>query len=228
MPKKILLIEDDPDIAGLILHYLKAEHFDVEHVSDGTAGFAAVRRTRPDLVLLDLMLPGLDGLAVNRMIKQDPKIAGIPVVIVTAKGEETDRVVGLEMGADDYVVKPFHPKELVARVKAVLRRREALAAPADRLSIGPVSIDAARHEALFEGVPVSLTAKEFDLLFALMRQAGRVMDRNALLDTVWGGDYEGTDRTVDVHVRRLRKKMGATASWVETVKQIGYRFREEG
>ncbi|MCL5286313.1 MAG: response regulator transcription factor [Nitrospirae bacterium] len=228
MAKKILLIEDDPDIAGLIMHYLKAEHFDVDHVSDGNAGLAAVRRLRPDLVLLDLMLPGLDGLAVNRMIKQDPKISGIPVVIVTAKGEETDRVVGLEMGADDYVVKPFHPKELVARVKAVLRRRESLTAPADRLSIGPVSIDAARHEALFEGVPVALTAKEFDLLFALMRQAGRVMDRNALLDAVWGGDYEGTDRTVDVHVRRLRKKMGQTAPWLETVKQIGYRFREEG
>ena len=131
-------------------------------------------------------------------------------------------------GIDTRSASPFHPKELVARVKAVLRRREALAAPADRLSIGPVSIDAARHEAQFEGVPVALTAKEFDLLFALMRQAGRVMDRNALLDTVWGGDYEGTDRTVDVHVRRLRKKMGNTASWVETVKQIGYRFREEG
>ncbi len=228
MAKKILLIEDDPDIAGLIMHYLKAEHFDVDHVSDGNAGLAAVRRLRPDLVLLDLMLPGLDGLAVNRMIKQDPKLSGIPVVIVTAKGEETDRVVGLEMGADDYVVKPFHPKELVARVKAVLRRRESLTAPTDRLSIGPVSIDAARHEALFEGVPVPLTAKEFDLLFALMRQAGRVMDRNALLDAVWGGDYEGTDRTVDVHVRRLRKKMGQTAPWLETVKQIGYRFREEG
>ncbi len=228
MAKKILLIEDDPDIAGLIMHYLKAEHFDVDHVSDGSAGLAAARRMRPDLVLLDLMLPGLDGLAVNRMIKQDAKISGIPVVIVTAKGEETDRVVGLEMGADDYVVKPFHPKELVARVKAVLRRRESLATPADRLSIGPVSIDAARHEASFNGVPVALTAKEFDLLFALMSQAGRVMDRNALLDAVWGGDYEGTDRTVDVHVRRLRKKMGLTAPWLETVKQIGYRFREEG
>ncbi len=227
MAKKILLIEDDPDIAGLILHYLKAEHYDVEHVSDGSAGLAAARRMRPDLVLLDLMLPGLDGLAVNRLIKQDPKISGIPVVIVTAKGEETDRVVGLEMGADDYIVKPFHPKELVARVKAVLRRRETLSTPTDRLSIGPVSIDAARHEATFEGTPVALTAKEFDLLFALMRQAGRVMDRNALLDAVWGGDYEGTDRTVDVHIRRLRKKMGHTATWLETVKQIGYRFREE-
>jgi two-component system alkaline phosphatase synthesis response regulator PhoP len=226
MAKKILLIEDDPDIAGLILHYLTQEHYEVEHVSDGKDGLSAVRRQKPDLVLLDLMLPGMDGLTVNRLIKQDPSLSGIPVVIVTAKGEETDRVVGLEMGADDYIVKPFHPKELVARVKAILRRKESDQAPSDRISIGPVSIDASRHEATFEGVHVPLTAKEFRLLFVLMRQSGRVMDRNALLDAVWGDDYDGTDRTVDVHVRRLRKKMGNYASWLETVKQIGYRFRD--
>lgn len=227
MAKKILLIEDDPDIAGLILHYLKQEHYDVEHVANGKDGVATVRRIKPDLVLLDLMLPGMDGLTVNRQIKQDTNLAGIPVVIVTAKGEETDRVVGLEMGADDYIVKPFHPKELVARVKAILRRKESDQGPTDRVTIGPVSMDASRHEVTFDGVPVLLTAKEFRLLFVLMKQSGRVMDRSALLDAVWGDDYEGTDRTVDVHVRRLRKKMGSYASWLETVKQIGYRFRDD-
>lgn len=228
MAKKILMIEDDPDIAGLILHYLKMEGFECEHVSDGTAGLSLARRLKPDAILLDLMLPGIDGLTVNRLIKQDPAISATPVVIVTAKGEETDRVVGLEMGADDYIVKPFHPKEMVARVKAVLRRRETQQRLSERMSIGPVTIDIGRHEATFEGVPSPLTAKEFDLLVALMRVAGRVLDRETLLNAVWGDDYEGTDRTVDVHIRRLRKKMGESAAWVETVKQIGYRFREEG
>lgn len=227
MAKRILLIEDEPEIATLILHYLKQEHYEVEHIPDGKNGISAVRRFKPDLVLLDLMLPGMDGLTINRLIKQDQKISGTPVVIVTAKGEETDRVVGLEMGADDYIVKPFHPKELVARVKAILRRKESDQAPADRVSVGPISMDSSRHEATFEGTLVLLTAKEFRLLFVLMKQAGRVMDRSALLDSVWGVDYEGTDRTVDVHVRRLRKKMGGYASWLETVKQIGYRFRDD-
>ena len=227
MAKRILLIEDEPEIATLILHYLKQEHYEVEHIPDGKNGISAVRRFKPDLVLLDLMLPGMDGLTINRLIKQDQKISGTPVVIVTAKGEETDRVVGLEMGADDYIVKPFHPKELVARVKAILRRKESDQAPADRVSVGPISMDSSRHEAAFAGTMVLLTAKEFRLLFVLMKQAGRVMDRSALLDSVWGVDYEGTDRTVDVHVRRLRKKMGEYASWLETVKQIGYRFRDD-
>jgi DNA-binding response OmpR family regulator len=227
--RRILVAEDDPDIAALIRHALERAGHETEVVATGPAALASVRRRRPDLLVLDLMLPELDGLEVCRAIRADPAVASLPIVMVTARDEEVDRVVGLEIGADDYVTKPFSPRELVARVAAILRRtaREAGADTGGRLlRYGPLELDRDRHVVLDAGRPVALTAKEFLLLEYLMTHPGRVLSRDLLLSAVWGYRYTGSTRTVDVHVRRLREKLPVLAEAIVTVKQFGYKLAE--
>jgi phosphate regulon transcriptional regulator PhoB len=225
MPGRVLVVEDEPDISGLLAFHLEREGYQVVRSRNGADALQLVRVRRPDLVLLDLMLPGIDGLEVCRRLRQDPATAALPIVMLTAKGEEVDRVLGLELGADDYIVKPFSPKEVVARVRAVLRRARA---PADGtpIVVGRLAIDVARHSVRVDGAPVLLTPKEFDLLRSLAEAHGRVLSRELLLDRVWGyaaaGEIES--RTVDVHVRRLRVKLGSEGRRIATVKGVGYRL----
>ena len=221
---QILVVEDDPDIAQLIGHYLEKAGHTVEFLSSGAAVMPAVRRRPPDLVVLDLMLPELDGLMICQAMRTDPQTAAIPVIMVTARGEEADRITGLELGADDYVTKPFSPKELAARVTALLRRATRVAAAGDVLHYGPITIDADRHAVTVAGQEVRLTAKEFLLLQYLLQHRGRVLSRDLLLTDVWGYQYTGGTRTVDVHIRRLREKMPVLADAIETVKQFGYKL----
>jgi phosphate regulon transcriptional regulator PhoB len=225
MVSDVLIVEDEPDIRNLVVHHLSREGFRCRAVGTGADALARVKALTPDLVVLDLMLPGMDGLEVCRRLRADPATAGVPVIMLTAKADEVDRVVGLEMGADDYIVKPFSPKELVARVRAVLRRARP-GEPGRPLSAGSISLDAARHAVTVAGQPVELTPKEFDLLHALLESAGRVLSREHLLNRVWG--YAHADaiesRTVDVHIRRLRAKLGAEERRIATVKGVGYRF----
>jgi len=228
MPSRVLIVEDEPDIRDLLTFHLEREGF---HVGQSRTGADALRQIKlglPDLVLLDLMLPEMDGLEVCRRLRQDPRTASLPIVMLTAKGEEVDRVLGLELGADDYIVKPFSPKEVVARVRAVLRRSRGLDAGAPIVN-GRLSIDPGRHRVEVGGAVVELTPKEFDLLRALAEARGRVLSREFLLDRVWGyvaaGEIES--RTVDVHVRRLRMKLGAEGRRIATVKGVGYRLEAE-
>jgi two-component system, OmpR family, phosphate regulon response regulator PhoB len=223
----VLVVEDEPDIRELIVHHLRREGYRCRTAASGAEALRRIKSTVPDLVVLDLMLPEMDGLEVCRRMRADPGAAAVPIIMVTAKADEVDRVVGLELGADDYVGKPFSPKELVARVRAVLRRvRPPAAAGAERLAAGTLSLDPGRHEVILAGDAVDLTRKEFDLLQALMEAAGRVLSREHLLNRVWG--YARADeiesRTVDVHIRRLRAKLGAEGHRVATVKSVGYRF----
>jgi two-component system alkaline phosphatase synthesis response regulator PhoP len=224
MSKRALVVEDDPDIVELITHYLKGDGWSVDAVDDGRRGLERIRADGYQLLLLDLQLPGMDGLALCAEVRRDRRTRDIPVVMLTARGDEADRIVGLEMGADDYVVKPFSPKELVARVRALFRRidrRDDSEAP---LAFGGLEVDRARHTVRFEGQPVRLTAKEFALLVALLEARGRVLSRQVLLEDVWGYSYAVGMRTVDVHVRRLREKIPALASSLRTVKSLGYRL----
>jgi phosphate regulon transcriptional regulator PhoB len=228
MSQDVLVVEDEPDIRNLIVHHLTRDGFRCRAVASGAEALQRVKTATPDLVVLDLMLPGMDGLDVCRRLRSDPGSAGVPIIMLTAKADEVDRVLGLEMGADDYVVKPFSPKELVARVRAVLRRTRPAAMP-QVLSGGAITLDAARHHVTVAGVPVELTPKEFELLHALLESAGRVLSRDHLLSKVWG--YARADeiesRTVDVHVRRLRAKLGDESRRIATVKSIGYRFEAD-
>jgi DNA-binding response OmpR family regulator len=219
----ILVVEDDRDIADLLAHYLEKAGHQVTRLSSGKDVMPQLRMTPADLVILDLMLPGMDGLLVCQAIRADPATAGIPVIMLTARGEEAERIAGLELGADDYVTKPFSPKELVARVAARLRRH----APADRASVARydgITIDADRHVVTLDGVEVKLTAKEFLLLQYLVQHRGRVLSRDLLLTDVWGYQYTGGTRTVDVHIRRLREKLPVLNEAIETVKQFGYKL----
>jgi phosphate regulon transcriptional regulator PhoB len=223
MTQTVLVVEDEPDIRNLIIHHLESDGFRCRAAATGPDALGAVRAAMPDLVVLDLMLPGMDGLEVCRRLRATA--TSVPIIMLTAKADEVDRVVGLELGADDYIVKPFSPKELVARVRAVLRR----ARPVDGtrpLRGGGVVLDPARHHVAVAGAEVALTPKEFELLQTLMEAAGRVLSREQLLSRVWG--YARADeiesRTVDVHVRRLRAKLGGAGSRIATVKTIGYRF----
>jgi DNA-binding response OmpR family regulator len=222
----ILIVEDDPDIAQLLEHYLQNAGHSVERLSTGNAVMPSLRRRRPDLVILDLMLPGMDGLLVCQAMRAEPATAAIPIIMLTARGDESDRVSGLELGADDYVTKPFSPKELTARVGALLRRATRTSAPAGVLRYGPIVIDADRHHVAVDGQEVKLTAKEFLLLQYLLQHRGRVLSRDLLLTDVWGYQYTGGTRTVDVHIRRLREKMPMLAEAIETIKQFGYRLAE--
>ena len=228
MPKDILVVEDEPDIRRLVVLHLEREGFRCRTASNGGDALREAKRAVPDLVVLDLMLPGIDGLEVCRRLRGDEGTAAVPIIMLTAKSGEVDRVVGLEVGADDYVVKPFSPTELVARVRAVLRRVRP--DPERRvLSAGPLALDPARHVVTLRGRPLGLTPKEFDLLHALLEAAGRVLSREHLLNRVWG--YARADeiesRTVDVHIRRLRAKLGEVGDRITTVKSVGYRFETE-
>lgn len=223
------MVEDDEDIAGLILFQLNQAGFHAKHLAFGRTLLSTVRQYRPQLILLDLMLPDIDGIDLCKRLKQDIEFADIPLLIVTARGSESDRIVGLELGADDYIVKPFSPRELVLRVKAVLSRvypnHPTRTQPV--LEQGVIMLDPQRHRVEVNHTPVELTATEFKLLKELMYHAGRVRTREILLERVWGYSFDGYARTVDTHIRRLRKKLGDQASLIETVRGVGYRFRAE-
>ncbi len=222
----ILVVEDDRDIADLIRHYLVRAGHRVEVCGSGSDALGRVREATPDVLILDLMLPGTSGIDVCRAIRSDPAIARLPIIMVTARAQESDRVLGLESGADDYVTKPFSPRELVARVAALLRRVTPAAESQGVLRYGPLTIDLDRHVVTDSGRDVRLTAKEFLLLEYLIRHLGRVVSRDALLTDVWGYQYTGGTRTVDVHVRRLREKLPVLISSLETIKQFGYKLLE--
>jgi DNA-binding response OmpR family regulator len=224
--KRALVVEDDADIALSVKHNLEREGFLAQIAPDGEAGLKSALANPPDLVVLDLNLPGLDGLEICRRLKKDPATASIPVVMLTARVTETDKISGLDLGADDYVTKPFSVREFLARVRAVMRRYEKETGDAEQLADGPVAIDLAARRVKVEGREIALTRKEFDLLADLVRNRGRVLTRERLLERVWGYSYPGETRTVDVHVRRLRKKIGSAADErIETVVGVGYRWR---
>jgi DNA-binding response OmpR family regulator len=222
----ILVAEDDLDIAELVRHSLERAGHAAEVVTSGREVLSRVKAREPDVLILDLMLPGLDGLEICRALRAQPATARLPIIIVTARGEETDRVVGLEIGADDYVTKPFSPKELVARVGALLRRAKPAPPSEPVVHYGPIQLDAERHVVRSAGRDVRLTAKEFKLLQYLLEHRGRVLSRDRLLTDVWGYAYTGGTRTVDVHVRRLREKLPVLADAVETIKQFGYKLKD--
>src|SRR3989449_3953281 len=220
----ILVVDDEPRIVQLVRDYLEHGGFTVLTASDGPAALRTARTGRPDLVVLDLGLPGLDGLDVARSLRREGEV---PIIMLTARTEESDRIVGLELGADDYLTKPFSPKELVARVKALLRRVERRDAMAQPYTYGALLLDAARHEVRVGDKEVTLTAKEFGLLEQLLRNKGRVLTRDVLLNAVWGYDYHGTTRTVDVHVRRLKQKLPLLSDAITAIKSLGYKLRDE-
>lgn len=224
---KILIVEDEEDVVELIRYNLEKNGYLTESAMDGRKALAKIRLKAPDLILLDLMLPEVDGLEVCRTVKNDPATAGIPVIMLTAKGTEADIVAGLEMGADDYITKPFSPRVLMARVKAVLRRND-MPADSDKttLRIHEIEIDPGRHKVTVLGKPVSLTMTEFSLLRFLAARPGWVFTRYQIVDAVHGTDYPVTDRSVDVQVVGLRKKLGRAGQYIETVRGVGYRFQE--
>ncbi len=228
MGRSILIVEDEKEIRDLLAHYLRKEGFRTATAPDGETGLAMARSGRPDLVVLDILLPGMDGLEVLRKIRAGAETAGIPIIMLTAKGDETDRVVGLELGADDYVPKPFSPREVVARIKAVFRRSAARPDAGERpvLAHGDIRLDASRHEVWYRGHPVALTTKEFRILHALLAAGGRVLSRDAILARAWGDDTHVVARAVDVHVANLRRKIPPLAEAIQTVKDAGYRIRE--
>jgi DNA-binding response OmpR family regulator len=219
----IVVVEDDPDISDLIAHYLQKAGHDVTRLTTGTEVMPRLRAAIPDLVILDLMLPGMDGLLVCQAMRADSATATIPIIMLTARGDEADRIAGLELGADDYVTKPFSAKELVARVAARLRRHGSLP-PAGIVRYENIAIDVDRHVVTLDGGEVKLTAKEFLLLQYLVQHRGRVLSRDVLLTDVWGYQYTGGTRTVDVHIRRLREKLPVLNDAIETVKQFGYKL----
>ena len=227
--RKIVVIEDEPDILEVIQYNLEREGFLVLPASNGDSGLEIILRQAPDLVLLDLLLPGLDGIEICRKLKMDPMTQGIPIIMVSAKGEESDIVLGLGVGADDYVTKPFRAKELIARVKAVLRRGSIKDedADGDRLIRGPLVIDSMRHEVRANGVTVSLTATEFRLLHLLASHPGRVFTRDQLVSRVIGGGAAVIDRNIDVHVRAIRKKLDDHRHLIGTIRGVGYRFQDD-
>jgi phosphate regulon transcriptional regulator PhoB len=227
----ILVVEDEPDIAELVKYHLEKAGLPARVVGDGKQALDLIVREQPALVVLDLMLPGLDGMEVCRRLRGSPATRGIPVIMLTAKAEEVDRIVGLEMGADDYVPKPFSPRELVARVKAVLRRAAAPTEPSEApVTVGDLRLDPTRHEVTKDRQPVSLSAMEFRLLEFFLRHRGRVYSRAQLLDQVWGQDRFVEPRTVDVHIRRLREKIEddpRKPTLILTIRGLGYKCREE-
>lgn len=225
--KNILVVEDNLETRELLSYNLKNAGFAVRTAGDGVKALELASRARPDLVLLDVMLPGgLDGLEVCRRLKQDERTRMVPVIMLTALGDEVDRIVGLELGAEDYVAKPFSPRELLLRIKAVLRRAGTVAdEAAEGFHAGGLVLDFAAHSVTVDGEPAALTSTELKILRELVRSKGRVLQRERLLDTVWDTDFDGTSRTVDTHMRRLRGKLGPYADWIETVRGAGYRFK---
>jgi len=222
----ILVIEDEKDIQELIRYNLEKEGFKVSCAATGEAALAAVASTPPELIVLDLMLPGIDGLTVCKELRAQARTKTIPIVMLTAKSEEIDIVTGLEVGADDYITKPFSPRVLLARLRAALRRRESDGDSAAVIRRGSIVIDASRHEVTLDGMPVSLTLTEFRVLEFLARRPGIVFSRYQIVDAVKGEDYPVTDRSVDVQIVGLRKKMGSFSGCIETVRGVGYRFKD--
>jgi two-component system phosphate regulon response regulator PhoB len=226
MAERILVVDDEPDLLELVRVNLRQAGYEVETAENARVALELMKRSAPDLVVLDLMLPDVSGTEVCRRMRADADLADTPIIMLTARADEVDRVVGLELGADDYVTKPFSPRELTLRVRAVLRRRKPAAAPAESLAHGTLRLDAARHRCFVGSTEVPLTAKEFELLRTLMTRPGRVLTRDQLLDEVWGTDIAVTTRTIDTHLKRLREKLGPASDLIETVRGVGYRFAE--
>lgn len=224
--KSILVVEDEADLAEMICYHLEREGYACRNVQDGAMALSELRRSVPDLVVLDRMLPRLSGDELATRLRRDPRTASTPIIMLTAKAEETDQLIGFALGADDYIGKPFSMKLLLARVAAILRRKEAAESEGEVLTAGPIGLDRGRHELTVDGQPVSLTATEFRVMAALMSARGRVLDRSQLIDTVLGTGVAVTNRTIDVHVAALRKKLGPAAGWIHTVRGVGYAFRE--
>jgi two-component system phosphate regulon response regulator PhoB len=228
MPKgTILVIDDEADLVELVRYNLVREGFHVIAAHDGESGLKLAEQKSPDLVVVDLMLPGIDGLEVCRRLRSESRTFKIPILMLTAKASESDRVIGLELGADDYVTKPFSPSELVARVKALLRRAAGFERPLQLIKCGNLTIDLAKHEVHCGSAPIDLTATEFRLLQMLAAHPGRVYSRSELIDGVLGSNVAVLDRTIDVHVMALRKKLGELSNRIETIRGFGYKFREE-
>lgn len=227
MKPKILVVDDEPDALEVLGFKLGEAGYSPLFATDGLQALAVVRSERPDLVLLDVMMPELDGLEVCKILRRDAATAAIPIIMLTAKATEVDRVVGLELGADDYVTKPFSPRELVLRIRKLLKRRQAADEPGDHLTFGGLAIDGPRHTVTVDQHPVPLTATEFKLLLILAQRRGRVQTRERLLQDVWGYDTVIETRTVDTHMRRLREKIGRASDCLETIRGVGYRFRSE-
>jgi two-component system phosphate regulon response regulator PhoB len=224
MASRVLVVDDEPDLLELVRFNLDQSGFAVETAASGREALEQLRRSPPDLMVLDLMLPDVSGTEICRQVRADTRLAQLPIIMLTARADEVDRVVGLELGADDYVTKPFSPRELTLRVRAVLRRRQLPSSAV--LESGPIMLDSERHRCCVDGDEVALTAKEFELLRGLMQRPGRVMTREQLLSEVWGDDIAVTLRTIDTHLKRLREKLGPAGRRIETVRGVGYRFTE--
>lgn len=227
MKPKILVVDDEPDALEVLGFKLKEAGYAPLFAKDGARAIAAAREERPALIVLDLMLPEVDGLEVCKILRRDPGTAAIPIIMLTARAAEMDRVLGLELGADDYVTKPFSPRELVLRIKKLLGRAKAADDPVTVFNYGELEIDGSRHQVSVAGSPVELTATEFKLLEVLARRRGRVQSRDRLLQDVWGYENPIDSRTVDTHMRRLREKIGVAADYLETIRGVGYRFKAE-
>lgn len=227
MARKILVVEDDPDIVNLLRYHLEEAEFKVSVAEDGEAGLKKARAEKPDLVILDLMLPKMSGLDLCRILKSEKETRGVPILMLTAKAEEMDRVVGLELGAEDYVTKPFSPREVLLRVKAILKRMEGADEEKEEIREGVLTIDIPRREVKIKNKEVTLTKTEFNLLLALVQGKGRVQTRDGLLSHVWGYEASVDTRTIDTHMRRLRGKMGPLGRRFETIRGVGYRYLEE-
>jgi two-component system phosphate regulon response regulator PhoB len=226
MAPSILVVDDEPDLVELVRVNLRQAGFEVRSAGTGREALESLRRSPPDAVVLDLMLPDLSGTELCRRVRETPDLAQIPILMLTARADEVDRVVGFEVGADDYVTKPFSPRELVLRVRALLRRRSEPAREGSALEHRGLRLEPERHRCFAEGAEVVLTAKEFELLRILMSRPGRVMTRDFLLEHVWGSDITVTARTIDTHLKRLREKLGRAGDLIETVRGVGYRFAE--
>jgi two-component system phosphate regulon response regulator PhoB len=222
---RILVIDDEPDLVELVVHHLRASGHDAVSATNGRAGIERARE-QPDLIILDLMLPDMDGTQVLRVLKADDRTRAVPVIFLSARTDEVDRVVGFELGAEDYVAKPFSPRELMLRVRALLRRRGEVE-DEGAMRAGGLTVDLGSHRVEVDGEAVDLTATEFRLLAHLMRKPGRVLERDRLLDAVWGQEVYVTPRTVDTHVQRLRQKLGSAGNLIETVRGVGYRFSDD-
>jgi two-component system phosphate regulon response regulator PhoB len=226
--KKILVVDDEPDVTDLVAYHLKAKGYQVEALNDATASISRARSMVPDLIILDIMMPDLSGIQICRILRTDAKLARIPIIFLTAKAEPQDRIEGLESGADDYLAKPFSPKELILRIESILRRTSGAPAPhSTRIQVGGILLDAETHRVTVHGALIELTATEFKLLRILLERPGRVQTREHLLLNVWNYSTEIETRTVDTHIRRLREKLGTEANWIETIRGVGYRIADK-
>lgn len=226
--KKILVVDDEPDVTELVAYHLKAKGFHVETLNDATSSISKARLYEPDLIILDIMMPGLSGIQICRILRTDENLSKVPIIFLTAKAEAHDRIEGLESGADDYISKPFSPKELVLRVESILRRIDSsLDSVSSRLQVGGILLDSESHVVTVRGESLVLTATEFKLLRLLMQRQGRVQTREHLLLNVWNYSADIETRTVDTHVRRLREKLGTEAAWIETIRGVGYRVADK-